>query len=225
MKIFIPIKKVSERVPNKNFRIFDKVPLYQYVINRLEDKFNIYIDTDSGEIQKYRFTSLKIITYERRPWLTGHSMEVNKLIQYFLGHFIDNPDEIIIQMHVTTPFLKQKTIDDAIQHFKMLSKGQSLIACNIIQARLWRQDFRTMHDYSVSIPINHNPNMLEQTQNLNNIYQDNSCFYIFTKRIFMETKTRTGINPQFYPVGFPENLDIDTEEDWELCLKLKELGY
>ena len=44
--IFIPIKEHSERVPNKNFRLFGDKPLYQHTIDKLSD-FNVFVDTDS----------------------------------------------------------------------------------------------------------------------------------------------------------------------------------
>jgi CMP-N-acetylneuraminic acid synthetase len=40
--------------------------------------------------------------------------------------------------------------------------------------------------------------------------------------MFCKTKMRVGFNPFFYVVDFPEHLDIDTEEDWNLCQHLRE---
>ena len=46
--VIVPIKTVSKRVKNKNFRIVNKKPLYQFLLNKL--KFcnfdEIYVDTD-----------------------------------------------------------------------------------------------------------------------------------------------------------------------------------
>ena len=49
MKIFIPIKENSQRVPGKNFRPINGVPLYKHALYKLSD-FEVYIDTDSREI-------------------------------------------------------------------------------------------------------------------------------------------------------------------------------
>ena len=46
MKIFIPIKEISQRVPKKNFRLFDGAPLYKHTLYKLKD-FEVYVDTDS----------------------------------------------------------------------------------------------------------------------------------------------------------------------------------
>ena len=49
MKIFIPIKTNSQRVPKKNFRAFRGAPLYKFVLRKLSN-FDVYVDTDSEEI-------------------------------------------------------------------------------------------------------------------------------------------------------------------------------
>ena len=53
---FIPIKKKSERLKKKNFRILNKKPLYKHTIDKvikIKDFDKIIVDTDSKEIQKY----------------------------------------------------------------------------------------------------------------------------------------------------------------------------
>ena len=47
MKIFIPIKENSQRVPGKNFREFGGAPLYKHTLYKLSNK-SIYVDTDSN---------------------------------------------------------------------------------------------------------------------------------------------------------------------------------
>ena len=51
----IPIKKRSERVKGKNFRLIGGKPLYQHLLDRLADcNFDkIYVDSDSEELRDY----------------------------------------------------------------------------------------------------------------------------------------------------------------------------
>ena len=62
---------------------------------------------------------------------------------------------------------------------------------------------------------------LEQTQDLPKYYEENSAFYIFQPNILLKTGNRIGQNPFFYELREPENLDIDTEEDWKKVIKIK----
>ena len=55
MIIYIPIKEKSQRVPGKNFRLLDGVPLYKRCLNKFKN-YEVFVDTDSiqviSEIQK-----------------------------------------------------------------------------------------------------------------------------------------------------------------------------
>ena len=116
-------------------------------------------------------------------------------------------DETICQVHVTSPFLRSDTLDDA---WRFIDNHDSVVSCNKYQNRLWRKE---SYGYC---PVNHNPVKLEQTQDLPVFYEENSLFYIFNSSKFLKTHARIGTNPYFYPCEFPESLDIDTENDWNL---------
>ena len=45
----------------------------------------------------------------------------------------------------------------------------------------------------------------------------NGAFFIFTKKEFMKNKNRTSDNNYFYPIKFPESVEIDTLDDFKLA--------
>ena len=92
----------------------------------------------------------------------------------------------------------------------------SIVSCNIHQTRFWR-----FENYGFC-PINHNPGVLQQTQDLPKYYEENSLFYAFRSNHFVNTKMRIGNSPYFYETKFPENLDIDTEDDFKIAEALWE---
>ena len=69
-------------------------------------------------------------------------------------------------------------------------------------------------------PINHDPEVLLKTQNLDPLYEENSLMYIFSKKDFLQNRNR--INKESRPFITPklESIDIDTEDDWLLSTKL-----
>lgn len=207
MKIFIPIKKESQRVPNKNFRPFNGLPLYQYVITKLSKEFEVHIDTDSNEILEWCQTITNVFGYKRKEKNVGHTNPVTDLIYDFI---IDNNiiNEKICQLHITSPLLEIDTIIGALN-----CGYDNVIGCDIIYNRFWENKNGKM------IPLNHNPNELKQTQDLDPLYLENSSFYIFNSDEFLKTKNRIGNDPHFYEVNYPQNLDIDTEDDWDLIKK------
>lgn len=213
MIVFIPIKEISQRVPGKNFRKLKGTELYKKLLYKLTNH-NVFIDTDSdiiiNEIKKDK--KLKNVTsYKRQKALRGHKVSVCDLIENFIIEKSVN-NKNICQVHVTSPFIKEKTLIDAFSYFK---KGyDSVVSCNLYQNRLWRKE---SYGYC---PINHNPLKLEQTQDLPVYYEENSLFYMFNSSSFLKTKSRIGSNPYFYSCSFPENIDIDTEDDWNITKTL-----
>ena len=214
MIIFIPIKENSQRVPGKNFRELLGEALYVRCLLKLE-KFKVFVDTDSENIIKdiKNDSRLSHVTaYMRDPDLIGHEISVCKLIERFIdNHCIAGED--ICQVHVTSPFLSTETLEKAII---LMKEYDSVVSCNSYQNRLWRKE-----NYGYC-PVNHNPMNLEQTQDLPVFYEENSLFYIFNSEHFLKTLSRIGLNPFFYVCSFPENLDIDTEDDWSLIKSLSE---
>ena len=63
-------------------------------------------------------------------------------------------------------------------------------------------------------PVNHNPNELLPTQNLEPLYEENSCIYIFSKETLFKKKHRIGYNPTIFIMEDIESTDIDTETDF-----------
>ncbi len=210
MIIFVPIKEKSQRVPNKNFRIFDDVPLYKYVLRRFREH-EVFVDTDSDEIIKECQTDTTlshVVAYKRKEELCGHNISVCDLVLNFIDQFeIRKP---LAQIHVTSPFLTSELLEKA---FEQIHNHDSGVACNVISSRLWRKE---LYGYC---PVNHNPLKMEQTQDLPEIYEENSAFYIFNPTVIKRFGNRIGQNPYFYKVKEPYNIDIDIESDWKKAIK------
>jgi N-acylneuraminate cytidylyltransferase len=211
MIIFIPIKKHSERVPKKNFRLLNNTPLYLHQINKFRKDFKVYVDTDSDEIYTTLSDLDNVVVYKRESNLIGDDTSVNLLIKNLITKY--NIDDYICQIHVTSPFLKPETI----KNINLNNDYDSYASADIIQSRIWKEENIGF------IPINHNPMKLEKTQDLSKYYVENSGFYIFNSKTFLKYENRIGINPQFIELSFPENEDIDNEKDWDLVLKLNKI--
>ena len=210
MIIFIPIKHISQRVPNKNFRIFNNEPLYKNTLLKFTQD-EVWVDNDSDVIidqirKDERLNNINLI--KRKKTLLGHKTSVCDLITNFIKE--KQITEPIVQIHVTSPFLKRETI---VKAYKNINNYDSIVSCNLHQSRFWRKE---SYGYT---PVNHNPIKLEQTQDLPTYYEENSAFYIFEPNVILTSGNRIGANPFFFPISRPENLDIDVEQDWNECLK------
>ena len=213
MKLFIPIKQNSQRVPGKNFRSLNGEQLYKSVMLKYSD-FQIFVDTDSDEIlsEVRKDPRLSHVTaYHRREDQLGDKVSVCDLIKNFITKF--NIEEPIVQTHVTSPFLTPQVFERAYSHMNI---HDSVVSCNAHNSRFWRKE---SYGYC---PLNHNPLRLEQTQDLPVLYEENSAFYIFLPSVVLESGNRIGKNPYFFPLVAPYNIDIDTEDDWNQVQRIME---
>mgnify|MGYP001828769402 FL=1 len=84
----------------------------------------------------------------------------------------------------------------------------SLFSVTRRQIRLWDQLGRA---------INHNPEILLQTQDLPPIYEENSCLYITTRQTLVSRHNRLGARPLMFEIEAQEAMDIDDEIDFQIC--------
>jgi len=208
----LPMKGTSERVPNKNMKDFDGAPLYHAIMKSLlASKYidKVVINTDSEVIAsdaKEHFQD-RVIIIDRPKSIQGGDVSMNIIIDYDLSQL---NGEHFLQTHSTNPLLRAETIDKAIeQYFEGLDKYDSLFGVTKVQTRFYDKDAN---------PINHNPEELLRTQDLEPLYEENSNFYIFSKKSFEDAgKKRIGIKPQIFEVNKLEAVDIDEPEDFKLA--------
>lgn len=207
----LPMKGHSERVPNKNIKLFAGKPLYHAVMQSLLNcKYisEVYINTDSeliAEDATNNFDRIRII--ERPESICGDFVSMNKIIAYDMQQ---TNAEHFIQTHSTNPLLTTKTLNQAISfYFDSLHTYDSVFSVTKLQTRLYWKN---------GSPVNHNLQELIRTQDLPPVYEENSNFYIFSKSSFQQAgNRRIGIKPAMFEMNKLEAVDIDEPEDFELA--------
>ena len=209
MKIaaLVPMRHHSQRVPQKNFRVLAGKPLYQHILDQLiqvEEISEIIVDTDSPVIMEgVKQHYPKVILLERPDSLRADDISMNEILLYDTAQV---QADLYLQTHSTNPLLKASTIANAIQTLiKRMPEYDSLFSATSLKTRLWDQLTR---------PINHNPDILLQTQDLPPVYEENSCMYIFTRENLLQRRNRLGYRPYLYAMDAAESWDIDEELDF-----------
>ena len=212
MLAFLPLKHHSERVAGKNFRLLGGVPLYQWVIDSLSNCeliTDIIIDTDSSDIDLWKLNGFgKVQIKKRSPDLIGDFVSMNLLLNDFLK---DAKTETMLMTHITNPFISDVTFTGAInQYFLSVRSGfDSLFSVNRIQNRFYDINGE---------PINHKLSELARTQDLDPLFMENSCIYVFSRDSFYQNnQNRIGRKPFMYESPVSESIDIDNETDWKLA--------
>ncbi len=219
-KVFIGIKEKSQRIKNKNFiKIKNNIPLFKILLYKLKN-FQIFVDTDSKKIissisKDKKLSNVKVYLRDKK-FIKMENDNKNPgpyMIKNFLENYVENENEPIIHTHVTSPFLRQKTLMDAL---KYMDKGfYSVSSCNLIKKTALIKK-KKIEPINFSLDDQH-----QRTQSLKSIIVLNSAFFIFKKKNFIKSLQRISRKNYFYELNFPESIDIDYKEDIKLSKLLK----
>jgi N-acylneuraminate cytidylyltransferase len=208
IKAIIFMKGYSERVPGKNVRPLCGRPLFHWIMDSLgRSKYirEVIINTDSVEIAEDAQRTFGATIHMRPDWLCGDMVGATPLIEYDLAN---TGGDFFLQTHSTNPMLTERTIDNAITAFFGQSEHDSLFSVTPVTTRMYWPDGRG---------INHDPDRLIRTQDLEPIYEENSCIYIFSRQGFTDRGNRLGWNPMMFEMDRYEAVDIDYEYDFAVA--------
>ena len=123
INVFLPCKKISTRVRNKNKRPFAnirfglvKIKLDQLIRAKLVNK--IYLSTNDDKIISFvkKLKNKKIIIHSRKDNSLSRS---STMTQQLINHAIKVvPDGHILWTHVTSPFVSSRIYDEVIKKDK-----------------------------------------------------------------------------------------------------------
>jgi CMP-N-acetylneuraminic acid synthetase len=211
MKIIalVPMRHHSERVPEKNYRLCGRLPLFHHILNTLQavpGLDGIVVDTDSPVISDgihQKFPGVRLL--DRPEHLRPGTVSMNDVLVYDAQQA---PADYYLQTHTTNPLLRPETLTQAIDTFlKSIPAHDSLFSVTRLQTRLWNAQGK---------PLNHNPTELLRTQDLPPVYEENSCIYIFSRERLLSSGNRLGERPMLFEIDATEAWDIDEELDFEI---------
>ncbi len=206
----VPIRHHSQRVPGKNYRILGGKPLFHHIIQTLlhvPEISEIFVDTDSPDVISglaAHFPAVKVI--DRPEDLRADDTPMNEILAFDTSQVAA---DFYLQTHSTNPLLRANTISRALETFtSQVPIYDSLFSVTRLQTRLWNQSAQ---------PINHDPAVLLQTQDLPPVYEENSCIYIFTRQNLLARRNRMGAHPLMFEIDAEEAWDIDEELDFSIA--------
>jgi CMP-N-acetylneuraminic acid synthetase len=206
----VPMRHHSQRVPGKNYRQLAGQPLFHHVLNTLlmvPEISGVAVDTDSDVIIRGLEEHFPSVTRILRPEdLRGDDVPMNDILIHDTSQL---SADFYLQTHTTNPLLRPGTVTGAIRAFvAAYPTHDSLFSVTRLQTRLYDEGGRA---------INHDPNLLLQTQDLPPVYEENSCLYLFTRANLVDRHHRIGRHPRMFPMDADEAWDIDDELDFSIC--------
>ncbi|MBI1999171.1 MAG: acylneuraminate cytidylyltransferase family protein [Parcubacteria group bacterium] len=212
---FLPCRKGSERIKQKNTRDFGGIKggLTAIKIGQLIKTKNIdsiIVSTDDDDVkniaQNFQKNSPKPVKIIDRPTHLGLSTtRTDELIAY-VPEIIS--EGIVLWTHVTSPFIFADTYDDVIEtFFKSLKDGHdSLMTVSKLQTFIWHR----------GEPLNYNRDIEKwpRTQTLPHWHEVNSGIFLAPIEVYKKTKDRIGARPFLYEIDHMTGFDIDWEDDF-----------
>ena len=210
----LPMKANSVRVKGKNFRDFCGKPLFHWILDTLlavEEIDQIIINTDARHIlaENGLIDTDHITIRDRNPEICGDHVSMNMVLADDVANV---PADLYLMTHTTNPLMSADTIRNAIaalQQAQAAGQADSLFTVDKVQTRFYRADCS---------PVNHDPDHLIPTQDLEPWFEENSNLYLFTAESFAKTKARIGKQPMMYEGPYFESIDIDTPVDWDFAV-------
>ena len=213
---FLPTRKGSERVKNKNTRPFADIEggLVENKIKQLLSTKHIdeILFSSNDEMciaiaEKYASDSrLRIIPRPNELCLSTTNLQ--DLICYVPT--ITNADHILWG-HVTTPLVEAKVYDTAIeQYLSKITKGyDSLVSVKELKNFLLNQEGKLVNN-TTDIPW-------PRTQDLEPLYEINHAIFLAKRSVYTEQKNRIGQKTLLYIMDEIHSKDIDWEEDFKIA--------
>lgn len=209
----LPMKANSERVRGKNFRAFNGKPLFRWILDTLlsiEEIDRVIINTDARQIlaDNGLVDSDRVLIRDRKPEICGDFVSMNLVLADDVANV---QADTYLMTHTTNPLLSVASTRGALALYrKGVAEGScdSVFTVNKFQTRFYRAD---------SSAINHDPDNLIRTQDLEPWFEENSNLYVFSRASFASTNARIGKKPLMYEMGRTESVDIDDAESWQMA--------
>lgn len=219
----LPMKAHSARVTSKNFRSFAGKPLFRWILDTMlsvEAIEKVVINTDARQILADHGLNDgdaggRVMIRDRKPEICGDFVSMNLVLADDLENVASDH---YLMTHTTNPLLSAPTIEGAIDDYletKKAVSADSLFAVNKVQTRFYRADMT---------PVNHDPDNLVRTQDLEPWYEENSNLYLFDRESFAKTSARIGAKPKMYLTPALESVDIDDADQWAMAEALALYG-
>lgn len=186
-------------------------PLFRWILDELLASHfvsEVVINTDArDQLEAIGLPPSGVRLRDRDPELCGDEVSMNRIIEDDLAN---TEADAYLMTHTTNPAITAETLNRAFDAYQAgLSDGRdSLFSVNRFQTRFYRAD---------GSPVNHDPDNLIPTQDLEPWYEENSCLYFFSKESFASTRARIGKRPVLFETPPLESSDIDEPDDWALA--------
>lgn len=223
MIAIIPARGGSKRIPRKNIREFNGIPIIGHTIQRTINSqmfSRIFVSTEDSEIAKIAVSYGAQVISRSEPLANDYSTtsDVMKEIAITLENE-PNECELLCCIYPVNPFLKVEHISRA---FSLIQDEELDFVFTVkpFESSIQRALIRNSDGFSQLI----NPEFQNsRTQDLPLAYHDAAMFYLGRVESWVRGDSPLTGKSKFIVLDKYESIDIDNEEDWIFAQELVKL--
>ncbi|NNC50934.1 MAG: acylneuraminate cytidylyltransferase [Flaviramulus sp.] len=205
---FIPLRKGSKSILNKNKRKMVGRPLFTWVLGEAIfsnlDEIIVYTDDESiidFIVKEYHWTK-KVKALMRSESSASDTASTESAIIEFCES-IEYDFDTFCLLQATSPFTKKEDINTCLS--KLEDGFDSALTVVNTHRFLWNKNAK---------PINYNPLKRPRRQDFDGLLVENGAVYTVTKQALKRNKNRIGNKTAVVKMPEESLLEIDSEYDW-----------
>lgn len=212
---FIPLRKNSKGIPNKNKRKMVGRPLFTWVLCEavFSNLDEIYVYTDDDDIlsfieNEYHWTN-KIKALKRSEESATDTASTESAILEFcdkVGYDFD----VFCLLQATSPFTTSQDINNCLGKLNDKQIDSALTVVNTHRFT-WNQQGKA---------TNYDPFNRPRRQDFEGLLIENGAVYTVTKEVLKQSKNRIGQKPALVYMAEESLTEIDAESDWVIVEQL-----
>jgi CMP-N-acetylneuraminic acid synthetase len=200
----VPVRKGSQRVKNKNIKLFANSSLLEIKIKKLLSLGpllqDIVVTSDCSEMLAIA-KELGVKTHKRESYYASSKATNSEFFENLANsiegeHFMYSP--------VTCPLISTETYKDCLSEFQ---NSENVVTVRPVKHHLWLD----------GKPYNYELKESPNSQDLPDIYQITYGVCLLSREYMKEYKNVVTVSPTFKVLNEIESIDIDTEFDFMMA--------
>ena len=212
---FIPLRKNSKGIPDKNKKKLLGRPLFTWILAEaiFSNLDYVYIFTDDDEIIDYvnaNFSwSSKVNCLKRSPENAEDTSSTEDAILEFCDS-VNIEFDIFCLLQATSPLTKKENINEALLKLEN-ADIDSVLSVVKTHRFIWSKEGKS---------LNYDYKKRPRRQDFNGLLVENGAIYCTYKNALIHSKNR--LNGKIDTIEMPENtfVEIDSETDWQIIEQL-----
>jgi len=207
IKALVATRSGSERVANKNMRLFSGKTLLEYKLEQLTNiqrLDGVVLNSNDDEmLDLARKLGCEVV--KRNEFYASSTISMNDCYVNMAENF---SGDIVVYCNTTSPLITCESINRAVDlYFQHKNVYNSVNSAHLIKEFMW-MDGRS---------LNYNPAFQPRSQDLPDIYSINFAVSVISRKDMINERTIVSPRCKLLPISSLEAIDIDTMLDFEIA--------